>query len=110
LDVRRSLANYLAEHFDYINSIDWSSVITKTEFAGHTIPSLRKKFTNLIEHTKNLQNDHSEDITPEMIAEFANAKYVLGGRQVSGIELSRQKEIIDYFECYAKTNGISDFL
>merc|ERR1719318_2278042 len=110
LDIRRPLANYLAEHFEDINSIDWPSVISKTEFAGHTIPSLRKKFTNLIMCTKQAQNEQSEEITLEMIAAFANTKYVLGGRQVSEIQLKRQKEIIEYFECYVKTNCITDFL
>merc|ERR1719318_303414 len=110
LDIRRPLANYLAEHFEDINFIDWPSVISKTVFAGHTIPSLRKKFTNLIMCTKQAQNEHSEEITLEMIAAFSNIKYVLGGRQVSETELKRQKEIITYFECYVKTNCITDFL
>jgi len=110
LDIRRPLANYLAEHFEDINSIDWPSVISKTEFAGHTIPSLRKKFTDLIMCTKQAQNELSEEITLEMIAAFSNIKYVLGGRQVSETELKRQKEIIEYFDCYVKTNCITDFL
>ena len=94
LEIRRPLANYLVEQFEDINSIDWLSVISKTEFAGHTLPSLRKKFTNLILCTKQFQPEHSEEITLKMIAEFANTKYVLGGRQVSGTELKRQKEIV----------------
>merc|ERR1719318_107283 len=119
LDIRRPLANYLAKHFEDINSIDWPSVISKTVFAGHTIPSLRKKFTNLIMCSKQAQNEHSEEITLEMIAAFSNIKYVLGGRQVSETELKRQKEIIvrlgptsdlvEYFDCYVKTNCITDF-
>ena len=107
LDIRRMLANYLADNFKNIDSIDWQSVSTKTEFAGHTQASLRTVFfINLFKETKRDPNANSEDITLEMVADYANKTFAPGGRKVLDRILTRQKEVIDYFECYVKKNCI----
>jgi len=107
LEIRRMLANYLADNFKNIDSIDWQSVSTKTEFAGHTQASLRTVFfNNLYKETKRNLNDNSEDITLEMVAEYANKAFAQGGRKVLDKILTRQKEVIDYFECYVKKKSI----
>jgi len=48
LETRRPLANYVAENFTDITSIDWTSVTKKPEFAGHTNISLRYKYSKLL--------------------------------------------------------------
>merc|ERR1719318_1841659 len=54
LDIRRPLANFLAENFEDRQSIDWALVNTKPEFAGHTENSLRFLFSGLAHYAKNL--------------------------------------------------------
>jgi len=108
LDLKRPLANYLAQNFLDVNSIDWSSVVSNPEFAGHTQISLRKYFSSYLFRTE-LHKD-AADISLKMIAEFANTKYAEGGRKVLDKDLKRQQEIIDYFEGYVKTKGIENFL
>jgi len=110
LDLRRPLANYLAENFSDINSVDWHSVIKKPEFAGHTTNSLRAYFSNIFKHAKGCLQRDGEDVSLVMIAEFANTKYAAGARKVLDKDLKRQQEIIDYFKCYVKTNCITNFL
>jgi len=108
LDLKRPLANFLVENFPDVNSIDWSSVVSNPEFAGHTQVSLRDCFSRFL--FRNVLHKDGEDITLTMIAEFANAKYADGGRKVLDKDLKRQQDIIDYFECYVKTKGIKNFL
>ena len=101
------LANYVADNFKDINSIDWPSVAAKTEFAGHTQASLRCVFfSNLLILTKRHLNAVSEDITLEMVADFVNKASASGGRKVRDTILTRQKEVIYYFECYVKKHCI----
>jgi len=111
LDIRRMLANYLADNFKDLNSIDWTSVATKPEFTGHTQTSLRRLFfSNIFINAKNNLKANSEDITLGMVAEFANKAYAPGGRRIVDRILTRQKAVIDYFECYVKKNCIKNFL
>jgi len=110
LELRRPLANYLAENFSDINSVDWHSVIKEPEFAGHTSVSLRSYFSIIFKHAKHSLKRVGENISLEMVAEFANSKYATGERKVLDRDLKRQQEIIDYFKCYVKTNCITNFL
>ena len=111
LEIRRPLANYLAENFEDRQSIDWSFVNTMSEFAGHTEKSLRYVFYNgILKSTQINLKMQSEDITLEMIAEFANKAFIPDGKKVLGRTLRRQEEIIDYFECYVKSKNIKNFL
>jgi hypothetical protein len=108
LDLKRPLANYLAENFPDVNSIDWSSVARKPAFAGHTQISLRSYFSSFL--FRSVLHKDCEDISLERIAKFANTKYAEGGRKVLDKDLKRQQEIIAYFECFVKTKGIENFL
>jgi len=111
LDIRRPLANYLAEKLVDMQSIDWSFFTTMSEFAGHTEKSLRFLFYNgIFKYAKINLKIQSEDITLEMVAEFANKTFIPGGKKVLGRTLRRQQEIIDYFECYVKSRNIKNFL
>jgi len=110
LDIRRMLGNYLADNFKDINSIDWPSVATKSEFAGHTEPSLRNVFfSNIFFRTKQKLNVSSEDITLEMVADFANKAFAEGARRIVDSKLTRQDAVIDYFKNYVKKNCIKNF-
>ena len=62
LDLRRPLANYLAENFTDINSVDWHSVVKKPELAGHTHLSLRQYLSNIFLNTKRSLNKSGADI------------------------------------------------
>ena len=73
LDIRRPLANYLADNFEDINAIDWPLVASNSEFAGHTEGSLRYLFTNSLFSPANASSKkkyEEEDITLGLIAEF----------------------------------------
>jgi len=110
LDIRRMLANYVADNFKDINSIDWPSVAAKKEFAGHTQASLRNVFfTAIFQETKRNLNAFTEDITLDMVADFANKTFATGGRKVRDTILTRQKEVVAYFECYVKKHCIKSF-
>eukprot|EP00092_Neocalanus_flemingeri_P019642 GFUD01021274.1.p1 GENE.GFUD01021274.1~~GFUD01021274.1.p1 ORF type:complete len:618 (+),score=188.57 GFUD01021274.1:152-2005(+) len=116
LDIRRMLANYLAEHFEDIDSIDWFSVARKPKFAGHTLISLRNQFFNYLNLFKTRQDKTSKDgnseVTLKDVADFTNARYKFGlctVRPVKKNTLTRQKEIIDYFEQYVKKQGVEMF-
>eukprot|EP00092_Neocalanus_flemingeri_P034275 GFUD01037272.1.p1 GENE.GFUD01037272.1~~GFUD01037272.1.p1 ORF type:complete len:770 (-),score=230.53 GFUD01037272.1:155-2464(-) len=110
LDIRRMLANYLAEHFEDIDSVDWSAVASKPKFVGHTLISLRNIFfKNLFKFTKKSKGGNSE-VTLKDVADCTNAKYKFVGLcTVQKNILRRQKEIIDYFEQYVKKQGIEMF-
>eukprot|EP00092_Neocalanus_flemingeri_P022128 GFUD01024004.1.p1 GENE.GFUD01024004.1~~GFUD01024004.1.p1 ORF type:complete len:561 (+),score=154.47 GFUD01024004.1:132-1814(+) len=110
LDIRRMLANYLAEHFEDIDSVDWFAVARKPKFVGHTLISLRNIFfKNLFKFTKKSKGGNSE-VTLKDVADCTNAKYKsVGLCTVQKNILTRQKEIIDYFEQYVKKQGIEMF-
>ena len=48
LDIRRPLANYLADNFNDVNLIDWNTVASLPDFVGHTQDSLRHIFFTVL--------------------------------------------------------------
>ena len=76
LDVRRMLANFIADNFDTTNSIDWQLVAERPDFVGHTRESIRSIFfSQLFPSTKVHLRLESKDITLKNIADFANEAY-----------------------------------
>lgn len=111
LDIRRPLANYLADNFDDANSIDWKTVASLPDFAGHTRDSLRHIFfTTLTPLTQRKLSLERKDISLRMISDMANTVYLQGGRVELAKNVKRQKEVVEYFESYVKSNGITEFL
>jgi len=111
-DIRIILANYLAENFDCLDSIDWVVVATRPEFVGHTQGSLRSIFYgHLFKSTKLNSDIEYSQITLKNIADNANVAYSPeNSRKVSQNVLKRQKSVIDYFEQYVKKHDIINFL
>ena len=111
MDIRRPLANFLADNFKDVNSIDWYTVGSLPDFTGHTQASLRNiLFSTLSEVTKNKLNIDRQDITLKMIASVANTVYLPGSKVASERSVKRQKEIVMYFESYVKANSMKNFL
>jgi len=104
LDIRRMLANYLADNFDDVDSVDWPAVASRAEFAGHTQTSIKYLFyTFLFKRTKEKLSESSEEITLKHIADIANKQFKDGtSPKIREKILIRQKEVIDYFEQYVK--------
>ena len=112
LEIRRMLANYLAETFESVEDIDWNEVAERPEFVGHTYRSLQYMFfSTLFKSTKDhVKLEHTE-ITLRKIADNAN-EFFSEKKSIKVIEtvLIRQKQVIDYFEQYVKKHGIANFL
>eukprot|EP00092_Neocalanus_flemingeri_P024642 GFUD01026727.1.p1 GENE.GFUD01026727.1~~GFUD01026727.1.p1 ORF type:complete len:589 (+),score=147.44 GFUD01026727.1:79-1845(+) len=110
LDIRRMLANYLAEHFADIDSVDWYSVASKQKFAGHTMQSLRYIFFNrLLPQTKKGISSNQE-VTLKDVAEYANVQFKDGrSKMCHPNTLTRQNEVIDYFNKHVEKQGIGNF-
>lgn len=111
-DIRRILANYLADNFYSLDSIDWLVVAKRPEFVGHTQGSLRSIFFGYLFKSTKIKNDLDySQITLKNIADNANVAYSAeNSRKVSDNVLKRQKAVIDYFEQYVKKHGITNFL
>ena len=70
------LANYLADHFDDVDSVDWPTVASRAEFAGHTQTSIKYLFySNLFKRTKEKLSESSEEINLKHIADIANKQF-----------------------------------
>jgi len=107
LDIRRMLANYLAEHFEDINSVDWGQVSKKPKFAGHSQASLRNVFSYLFKLTKEKLKVDSGEVSLENVADFANEAYrENAARKPSENKLKRQEEVISFFETYIQKFNI----
>jgi len=108
------LLNYLAESYECKDDIPWSLVAERPEFVGHTESSLRNVFfrcCDIIKRHERLTNLDNSEVTLRQLAEGANKSF--SADQSSKIPqrvLSRQKEVIDYFEQYKKKHGITNFM
>ena len=110
LDIKKMLANYIADTFDSFDSIDWALVVKRPEFAGHTLFSLRSLFYgNLFYYTKKQQNLAPAEVTLRHIADLTNMEHGVMKKVTEGV-LLRQMQVIDYFEQYTKKQGITNLL
>ena len=105
------LANYLADNFKDVNSINWPLVAGRPEFDGHTEVSLHYYFgAHLFQRSKQRVNGAVEEVTLKLIAEDENEQFKNKKiRQVADKVLKRQEEIISYFEQYVKSKSINIF-
>ena len=107
LDIRRMLANYLAEHFDDVDSIDWLAVAGQDEFKGHTEVSLHYFFgAYLFQGAKLQMAKKDERATLKHIQNLENERFKTGKlKPVREKVLSRQKDVIEYFDIFVKEKG-----
>jgi len=106
LDIKRMLANYIADTFDSFDSIDWALVVQRPDFAGHTMSSLKHMFYgNLFNSTKKHLKLEPSEVTLKNIADDTGLR-----QKVCERVLIRQKQVIDYFEQYVEKHGITNFL
>ena len=115
LDIRRMLANYLADNFDSIDTINWLSVSKKAEFVGFTHQGLRVLFSGyLVRSAQRQMNLEKSKITLKDIADNANVMFSEGNctqvNRKADLMLKRQKVVIDYFERYVKKHSITNFI
>ena len=108
LDIRRMLANYLADNFELVDGVDWPVVAHSPEFAGYTVTSLKYVFfTFLFKHTKEELGASGEDVTLKDIADVTNNRYKDNfGRKIRDKTSIRQKEIINFFEDHVQKRGL----
>ena len=73
LDIRIILANYLADHFQSIISIDWTEVVKLQGFTGNTkiYFYIRKVFYRLLYKTCKALNIDKGSVTLNQISEYA---------------------------------------
>ena len=108
LDIRRMLANYLADAFTHVNEIDWVAVAQSPEFAGYTVTSLKYVFfTFLFKHTKEDLGVTGENVSLKDVADVTNRRYKENPvKKVRESTLLRQRQVIRHFENFIQTTGI----
>ena len=95
------LANYISDTFTDFSSIDWPEVAARSEFAGHTVSSLRRMyFSHLCRGAQSKLGMNRDEVTPKHIAEYCELVGVFGkgGDSESSNRMQRQRDIISYFE------------
>jgi len=101
-DIRRMLLNYLAESYECKDDIDWPLVAERPEFVGHTESSLRYIFFQccyLVKDHENLTHLNNSEVTLRQLAEGANNSFCEENcAKMLKKVLTRQKQVIDYFE------------
>ena len=109
LDVRIMLANFLADNFASVSSIDWEQVSRHKEFSGQTERSLRKLFfAYIMKHASWRLNVDTSQLTLRQVAESAEVSYRADNvRKVSQNVQTRQLQIIEYFE--KKKSNVKEF-
>ena len=112
LNIKVMLANVLADNFADIDSIDWEFVKSFKEFSGYTLASIRYTFfNNIYKQAKRHSKDDETELTLKGIAEDAAVTYSQeNAKKIPASTLTRQREIIEYFERKLKELGIKDFL
>jgi hypothetical protein len=103
LDIRRMLANYIAENFQDVDQVDWADVARRPKFAGHTTGSLRVLFFNILYRGAKQGMPDGSKVTPNDVADYTNAKFKEG--KMKGTKqgtIVRQNNIVDYFVQEAK--------
>ena len=108
LDIRRMLANYLADAFTHVNEIDWVVVAQSPEFAGYTVTSLKYVFfTFLFNHTKYDLGVSGENVSLKDVSDVTNRRYKENPvKKVRESTLLRQRQVIRHFENFIQTTGI----
>jgi len=114
LDIRRMLINYLADTFQSKDDIDWPLVAERPEFVGHTVRSLRYTFFNIVPMVRKFKDETIstyQELTLKQIAKDAIEYFTLKQcPKTSQRTLTRQNQVIEYFEQYRKKYGITNFL
>ena len=110
LDIRRMLANYLADRFEDVDSVNWDAVAKKPKFAGHSRASLRNEFSYLLKSTKDRMKVTTKEVTLQNVADYSNEAYgPKRARNPIDRVLNRQKAVIDFFETYIKKHNYDKF-
>ena len=108
------LANYLVENFTEFSFIDWSMVVARPEFSGHTEKSLKSIYSHLRYHSSLRFNVMSSEVTLQQVVDYSEVVYGEGAQgRVKGAsdnKLGCQKEVIAFFEGKVKELGIVHFL
>ena len=104
------LANYPADHFQSIISIDLTEVSKQPEFAGNTEISVRKVFHRLLYKTSKELDIDKGCVTLNQVSDYATGHKHQTKR--SEKTEKRQLDIVNYFErrCKAKDLRINDVI
>ena len=109
LDVRLMLANFLADNFSSITSIDWHTVVSRPEFRGHSEFSLRKIFWSTLVRTAATDLGVSRtQLSLQQVAQHAQS----GLKKIRNVKKvkKRQLDLIDYFQYACNVKGICDYM
>ena len=101
LRVERMLANYISDTFTNFSSIDWPEVAARSEFAGHTVNSLRAIYFKRLNITKRKYGLNSDKVSMQCIAQHCELVYGMGtpkGYANRDDKINRQKEVIAFFD------------
>ena len=101
LRVERMLANYILETFTDFSSIKWPQVVAQSEFAGHTVNSLRCIYFKRLNATKQKYGLKSDEVSMQCIAQHCELVYGMGtpkGYNNRDNKIKRQRDVIAFFE------------
>merc|ERR1712079_739197 len=108
LDIRKLLANILADNFESLGAVDWNFVLTHREFKGHTVESLLIAYNGLESCLSKRLKVRTCDLSLEQVAKYANEDFK--PRNLSKNVEKRREELIDYFERMVNLKNICDFV
>ena len=101
LRIEVMLSNHLLSNYIDIQSIDWTEVVKKTEFACHTVNSLKNSARKL--------NLPIKDVTLSHVAEYSKDLYSQG-RKTRKRTLMSQRLLIDHFEQKVSQLGLTNLV
>ena len=110
LRIEVMLSNHLLSNYIDIQSIDWTEVVKKTEFACHTVNSLKNRtFSSLCKNSARKLNLPIKDVTLSHVAEYSKDLYSQG-RKTRKRTLMSQRLLIDHFEQKVSQLGLTNLV
>ena len=110
LRIEVMLSNHLLESYSDIQYIDWPEVAKKTEFACHTVHSLKNgTFHNLRKNSARKLNISHKKVTLSQVAEYSKDLYSQGRKTRKDV-LKSQRLLVDYFEQKVSQLGLTDLI
>ena len=107
--IEQELANHIKENYQNFGDIDWEEVVSKPEYAGHTVRSLRNVFDNLKTHASEKLCILRSELTPGDVDAYTR-KAEIGKHRSQEKVKQRQAAVIKYFLHQVKYKNLKDFL
>ena len=112
MDIRSMLANHVFQTYPDRESIDWTTVARKPEFAGHTVQRLQNIYSMIIRDAKktDITLNDSEISLKQTVDGFNEYMKQSKAHKVPKEVAERQQKVIDFFEQYVRKNEIYNYV